>query len=52
MKLTTEMKGRDFLSLLDFSPEELTVLLDTADALKRRTGRGIPPIVCPAAPWG
>lgn len=37
-----DLKGRDFLKLLDFSPEEITYLLDLAAELKDKKKRGIP----------
>ena len=36
------LKGRHFLKLLDFTPEELTALLDLADELKAKKKAGIP----------
>ncbi len=44
MKITTDFKGRDFLSLYDYSPEELKIFLDTADSLKQaqKSGEGTP----------
>src|SRR6478609_635075 len=41
MTTVTDMRGRSFLTLADFSPEELTYLLDLAAQLKadRREGR-------------
>jgi len=41
MKVTTDFKGRDFLSLADYRQEELTVFLDTADALKKEQKSGV-----------
>ncbi|MGL4284076.1 MAG: ornithine carbamoyltransferase, partial [Eubacterium aggregans] len=35
-----DLKGRNFLTLLDFSPEEITFLLDYADALKQKKKDG------------
>lgn len=34
MKLNMNLKGRDFLTLEDFTPEEITYLLDLAADLK------------------
>ena len=41
MTTVTDMRGRSFLTLAEFSPEELTYLLDLAAQLKadRREGR-------------
>lgn len=36
------LKGRDFLKLLDFTPDEITFLLDKAADLKARKKQGIP----------
>ncbi|MGN1148226.1 MAG: ornithine carbamoyltransferase [Lachnospiraceae bacterium] len=36
------LKGRNFLKLLDFTPEEITYLLDLAAELKDKKKRGIP----------
>lgn len=36
------LKGRHFLTLKDFSPEEITYLLDLAGELKRKKKEGIP----------
>ena len=36
------LKGRDFLKLLDFTPEEITYLLDLAADLKDKKKKGIP----------
>ena len=36
-----DLKGRDFLKLLDFTPEELEYLLDLAAELKRKKKEGI-----------
>ena len=35
------LKGRDFLTLMDFTPQEITGLLDLADDLKKRKHEGI-----------
>ena len=37
-----DLKGRDFLKLLDFTPEEITGLLDLAADLKDKKKKGIP----------
>lgn len=36
------LKGRNFLKLLDFTPEEITYLLDLAAELKEKKKKGIP----------
>ncbi len=36
------LKGRDFLKLLDFTPEEITYLLDLAAELKKKKKQGVP----------
>ncbi|HDS09293.1 MAG TPA: ornithine carbamoyltransferase, partial [Firmicutes bacterium] len=38
--ITKEFKGRDFLTLLDFTKEELETILDVAFDLKRRYAIG------------
>ena len=35
------LKGRDFLKLLDYTPEEITYLLDLAADLKDKKKKGI-----------
>ena len=40
------LKGRHFLKLLDFSPEEITGLLDLAKELKQKKKAGIPHRLC------
>ena len=42
MKLNMNLKGRDFLTLKDFTPEEITYLLDLAADLKDKKKKGIP----------
>lgn len=42
MKLSTDFKGRDFISLHDYSQEELTYFLDVADFLKAEKKAGRP----------
>ena len=37
-----ELKGRSFLKLLDFTPEEIGALLDLAAGLKAKKKAGIP----------
>lgn len=37
-----DLKGRDFLKLLDYSPEEIVYLLDLAAELKDKKKKGIP----------
>lgn len=37
-----DLKGRDFLKLLDFTPEEITYLLNLAAELKDKKKKGIP----------
>ncbi|HUV73337.1 MAG TPA: ornithine carbamoyltransferase, partial [Anaerolineae bacterium] len=39
---TESFKGRDFLTLLDYSREEVETILDTAIDLKRRFAMGEP----------
>ena len=40
MQLPTNFKGRSFLALKDFSPEEIRVMLDTAHELKKQKKNG------------
>ena len=40
------LKGRDFLTLLDFSPEEIMELLALADDLKAKKKAGVPHRLC------
>ena len=40
------MKGRDFLKLLDFTPEEISSLIDFAAELKAKKKAGIPHKLC------
>ena len=40
------LKGRSFLKLLDFSPDEITGLLDLASELKEKKKAGIPHRLC------
>ncbi len=42
MFMNTQLKGRDFLKLLDYTPEEVTYLLDLAAELKAKKKAGIP----------
>ena len=37
-----DLKGRDFLKLLDYTPEEIAYLLDLAADLKDKKKKGIP----------
>ena len=37
-----DLKGRSFLTLLDYEPEEIEYLLDTAAILKENKKKGIP----------
>ena len=37
-----DLKGRDFLKLKDFTPEEITYLIDLAAELKRKKKEGVP----------
>ena len=37
-----DLKGRSFLKLLDFTPEEILYMLDTAASLKEKKKKGIP----------
>ena len=37
-----DLKGRNFLKLLDYTPEEITYLLDLAAELKEKKKKGIP----------
>ena len=41
-----QLKGRNFLTLLDFTPEEITCLLDTAARLKAEKKAGVPHRLC------
>ena len=36
------LQGRDFLKLLDYTPEEITYLIDLAAELKEKKKNGIP----------
>ena len=40
------LKGRDFLKLLDFTPEEITYLIDLAADLKAKKKAGVPQRLC------
>ena len=40
--MAVNLKGRDFLKLLDFSEEEITYFLDLAADLKDKKKKGIP----------
>ena len=37
-----DLKGRNFLTLKDFTPEEITYLVDLAAELKEKKQKGIP----------
>ena len=37
-----DLKGRHFLKLMDYTPEEITYLLDLAADLKDKKKKGIP----------
>lgn len=41
-----DLKGRSFLKLLDFSPEEIACLLDIAAELKYKKKNGVPHTLC------
>ncbi len=41
-----DLKGKSFLKLLDFTPEEITYLLDLASDLKQKKKNGIPHRLC------
>ena len=43
---TVNLKGRDFLKLLDYTPQEIGFLLDLAAALKAQKKAGIPHRLC------
>ena len=36
------LKGRHFLKLMDYTPEEIVYLIDLAERLKRQKKQGIP----------
>ena len=40
------LKGRDFLKLLDFTPDEIAYLIDLAAELKQKKKAGIPHAIC------
>ena len=42
----TDLKNRDFLKLLDFTPEEIFSLVDLAADLKEKKKKGIPHRYC------
>ena len=42
----TSLKNKDFLKLLDFSPEEIAYLLELAAELKAKKKAGIPHALC------
>ena len=37
-----DLKGRNFLTLKDFTPEEITYLVDLAAELKEKKKKGVP----------
>ena len=41
-KRTMDLKGRNFLTLKDFTPEEIVYLLDLAADVKEKKKKGIP----------
>lgn len=41
-----DLKGRDFLTLKDFTPEEIAYLLDLSAELKEKKKKGIPVDTC------
>lgn len=49
MKLNGNMdfKGRSFLKLLDYTPEQITALLELSAQLKQQKKRGVPHRLCP-----
>lgn len=44
--MTVNLKGRDFLKLLDYTPEEISYLIDLAAELKAKKKCGIPHKLC------
>lgn len=46
IKMTINLKGRNFLKILDFTPEEITYMLDVAADLKEKKKKGIPVDFC------
>ncbi|GIP41003.1 ornithine carbamoyltransferase [Paenibacillus sp. J31TS4] len=42
IELRTDLKGRDFIGLVDYSPEDIQYLIDLAVELKRKTKAGEP----------
>ena len=46
-----DLKGRDFLKLLDFTPEEIRYLLDLAAELKEKKKKGYLQIRCGGKMW-
>ena len=45
-KIQMNLKGRDFLKLLDYTPEEITYLIDLAAELKAKKKAGLPHKLC------
>ena len=46
MSMAVNLKGRNFLKILDFTPEEITYMLDVAADLKEKKKKGIPTDFC------
>ncbi len=44
--IVNQLKGRSFLKLLDFTPEEIGALIDLAELLKKQKKAGIPHRLC------
>ena len=44
--MAVNLKGRNFLKILDFTPEEITYMLDVAADLKEKKKKGIPTDFC------
>jgi len=44
--MSINLKGRDFLKLLDFTPEEIGYLIDLAADLKAKKAAGTPHRLC------
>ena len=45
-----DFRGRDFLKLADFTPDEVAYMVDTAIELKRKRAAGDPDTRCRARP--
>ena len=50
--MAKNMKGKDLISLLDLTPEEIDQILDTASFLKRLHYMVSLSGLCKARPWG